>query len=439
MRAMKRHHPLSRRHWLGCCAGLAAGLFTGLDHAAAAPATPTAHEPLAWPSLSEGWRNPCLEAGGATSSALQALVDDALDGLDATRLWDTHAHLLGVGDGGTGCSVHPAMSQWWHPADVVRRQTLLNASCVPPGAPSVDAAYVARLDALVAAFPRGARWLLFAFDQAHDDAGRPRADQTTFHVPDAYARDIAARDPARYGWVASIHPYAPDAVPRLHAAIADGALAVKWLPSAMNIDPGDPRCRPMFDVLRAHRVPLVVHCGEERAVPGASRDDLGNPLRVRPALEQGVRVIVAHCASLGQAQDTDRRSGPTVPAFDLFARLMGERAHQDLLLGDVSAVFQANRPLAVGARLMREEGWHHRLLHGSDYPLPGVMPLFAPARWVDAGWLPAHQLAPMRELRRHNALLFDLCAKRLLRASGARLGDAVFDTARHFGGYSPVA
>jgi mannonate dehydratase len=102
---------------------------------------------------------------------------------------------------------------------------------------------------LASGFPAGARWWLFAFDQACDEVGQPVPDWTTFHVPDTYAQQVAAALPSRFAWVASIHPYRPDALARLDAALAGGAVAVKWLPSSMNIDPRDPRCRPFCERL----------------------------------------------------------------------------------------------------------------------------------------------------------------------------------------------
>jgi mannonate dehydratase len=230
--------------------------------------------------------------------------------------------------------------------------------------------------------------------------------------------------------VASIHPYRDDALERLDAAAARGARAVKWLPSAMNIDPGDARSRRFYDALRRHGLPLVVHCGEEQAVPGAGRHEFGNPLRVRAPLEAGVRVIVAHAASLGQAADLDQRSQPRRAAFDLFARLMDDRAHEPLLLADISAVFQSNRDMRIGRTLLRRADWHHRLLHGSDHPLPGVMPLFRPDRLAAEGLLDPAAVAPLNEIRAHNPLLFDLVLKRHLRDGSARFGNAVFETRR---------
>lgn len=406
---------LTRRHALCCGAAAVAGLFTSLQARAALP----------------GIDNPCR---GKLPEALAQhdLVRAAFDGLDATALWDVHAHLLGTGDSGSGCTVHPSMSHWWRPIEVLRRQAILNAACVDGDAGSIDRAYVERLVSLTHDFPAGARWLLFAFDNAHADDGAAQPDTTTFHVPDRYAREVVAAHDERFAFVASIHPYAADALERLNAAIANRALAIKWLPSAMNIDPRDKRCRPFYDRLAVSGLPLIVHFGEEQAVPGAGRNEFGNPLLARVPLEAGVRVVMAHCASLGHAADLDKPSAPRVPAFDLFARLMDERAHASLLLGDVSAVLQINRKTDIARTLIERDDWQPRLLHGSDYPLPGIPILTRPQRLADAGLLDAKAVPVLLQVREHNPLLFDLVLKRSVRSGGKRLSTAVFETRRHF-------
>jgi predicted TIM-barrel fold metal-dependent hydrolase len=410
---------MNRRHALCCSAALGLGLFTALT----APARAM--------SLADGLRNPCR---GTLPDDLRRhdLVLQAFDGIDANAMWDTHAHLLGVGDGGSGCTVNERMHEWWHPSEVLRRKAILNAACVTSDSGSIDATYVQRLRGLTDDFPAGACWLLFAFDHACDDQGAANPDWTTFHVPNAYAARIAAEHPARFRWVASVHPYRADALARLDDAIAQGAVALKWLPSAMNIDLRDRRCRPVFDRLAASGLPLIVHCGEEKAVPGAGRDELGNPLLTRHALQAGVRVVMAHAASLGKARDLDRPSQPWRPAFDLWARLMDEPAWNDLLRADISAVFQSNRTPAVRRTLLQRADWHPRLMHGSDYPLPGVMPLYAPASLADEGLLDASAVEPLRRIRAHNPLLFDFVLKRHLHAGDTRLPPSVFETRRHF-------
>jgi mannonate dehydratase len=414
-----QHRPPSRRHALCCGAAAVTGLFTSLGLAAD-------DEPPA-----PRWTNPC-RGPLPERLAQHALVRAAFDGLDAAALWDVHAHLLGTGDSGSGCTIHPNMHRWWHPVEVLRRRAILHAACVPGDVASIDRAYVDRLAALTRDFPLGARWLLFAFDHARDEAGRVAAEHTTFHVPDAYAAQVAAQHGERFAWVASIHPYAEDALARLDRAAAAGARAIKWLPSAMNIDPRAARCRLFYDRLAALHLPLIVHCGEEMAVPGAGRDAFGNPLLMRAPLDAGVRVIVAHCASLGSAADTDKPSAPKVAAFDLFARLMDERAYEPLLLGDLSAVFQINRRVGVQRRLLERSDWHARLLNGSDYPLPGLVPLTRPERLADQGLLDAAAVPVLESIRAHNPLLFDFVLKRSLRSGGARLAPGVFETRRHF-------
>lgn len=360
------------------------------------------------------------------------LVDGAFEGLDVSALWDVHAHLLGTGDAGSGCRVHPHLDQWWHPIEHLRKRTILSAAGVGAEAPSVDRAYVQRLRALAQGFPPGARWLLFAFDLAHDETGRPQPAWSTFHVPDAYAAQVAAAHPDRFDWVASIHPHRDDALERLDAAVAAGARAVKWLPGAMAIDLRAPRLRPFYERLATHDLPLIVHCGEEKAVPGAGRDELGNPLHARVPLAHGVRVIMAHCASLGQALDEDAKRPAPVPAFELFARVMDEADGRQRLLGDVSAVWQINRRPEVWRAVLTHTDWHDRLLHGSDYPLPGVGWLHRPAALARAGLLDEPTAQALAALRTANPLLFNLVLQRRLRWRGQALPASVFETRRHF-------
>ncbi|MBW8830648.1 MAG: amidohydrolase family protein [Burkholderiales bacterium] len=404
---------MNRRHALGCCAALGAGLFTSLAPRAM--------------SFREGLSNPCL-AAMPPELAHHDMVLQAFEDIDANKLWDVHAHLLGTGDSGSGCTVNSRMHEWWHPSDVVRRKAIMNAACVASDAVSVDRAYLQRLKLLASDFPEGARWLLFAFDHAHDDAGQRRTDWTTFHVPNEYAAQIATQHAERFAWVASIHPYRDDALRRLDEAIGQGAVAMKWLPSAMNIDMRHAKCRPFYDRLAQSGMPLIVHCGEEKAVPGAGRDDLGNPLMVRLPLQAGVRVVMAHAASLGHARDVDRPSQPQVAAFDLWARLMDEPEWRTRLHADISAVFQANRTPQVRRAIVQRDEWHPRLLHGSDYPLPGAMPLYAPDKLAAEGLIDTGDVEVLRRIRMHNPLLFDFVLKRRVRVGDARISRNVFET-----------
>ena len=64
--------------------------------------------------------------------------------------------------------------------------------------------------------------------------------------------------------------------------------------------------RFLSELIEGSNLPLISHAGLERAVLGREAHDFGNPLRLRRALDAGVRVVVAHCASLGEDRDLDR-------------------------------------------------------------------------------------------------------------------------------------
>jgi uncharacterized protein len=225
----------------------------------------------------------------------------------------------------------------------------------------------------------------------------------------------------------------PDALEALALAKRHGARALKWLPAAMGIDPASPRCARFYDALRAHDLPLITHAGAEHAVAGHDWDDYGNPLRLRSALDAGVRVVIAHCAAIGEDRDLDRgEHGPYVPSFALFERLMNEPRYEKNLYGDISAMTQLNRAGPALARVLQEERWHARLLNGSDYPLPGVMPIFS-VDYLASLKLIAPAAAPvLRDIRLHNPLLFDFVLKRVLRSNGKRFGRRVFQTRSFF-------
>jgi mannonate dehydratase len=362
------------------------------------------------------------------------LIHSAWVGLDPNQVWDAHTHLVGTGDSGSGVVVNPQMESLLHPLQYAQRLFYLNAGCVheaPPG--QVDQAYVERLHNLMAGFPVGAKILLFAFDRFHDEAGRPVPERSTFYVPDSYAARIAREFPAGFEWAASIHPYRADCVAALDSAVAAGARAVKWLPAAMGIDPSSPRCDAFYAALVRHDLPLITHAGEEKAVHGGDTQHFGNPLRLRRPMDQGVRVVVAHCASLGVDVDTDRGSKASrVPSFSLFARLMGDPAYERLLHADISALTLRNRQESVLRALLEKEAWHHRLLNGSDYPLPGIVPLVLPKEFSARGMLASKAVPVLTRLREHNPLLFDFVLKRHLHSRGRRFADRVFQTRAFF-------
>jgi len=404
---------MKRRRLIAAASAMATGALTGCQFA-----------------LREGVFNEC-RAGLPDELAHDARVTSAWNGIDAREFWDVHCHLYGSGDSGRGPWASTSITNPSLPQDFAKRRFFLNAGCANDSRESIDTSVVSRIVDQLEAFPAGAKVMLLAFDWVRDERGAPDREASTFQVPDSYAADIAARYPARCEWIASIHPLARDALDRLDEAVARGARAVKWLPQVHRIDPASPRCDAFYRKLAALRIPLLTHAGAEQAVRSAA-EHLGNPLRLRRPLEQGVRVIVAHCASLGDGRDLDRGdAGPVVANFDLFARLMDTPSYRMLLLADISALTQINRMDSL-SRVLERQDWHPRLLDGTDYPLPGIPPLISLDRFVERGMLEPEAVAPLRAIRRYNTLLFDFVLKRNLAYRGLRFDASVFATRTHF-------
>lgn len=358
-------------------------------------------------------------------------MQQAWQGLDPGQVWDAHAHLIGTGDSGSGVYVNPQMDSVLNPAQYARRLLFLNAGCAHDAPGSVDRAYVERMRNLVDGLRPGAKLLLFAFDRSYDAHGQPDLERTPFHVPDAYARDTAKTHASYFEWAASVHPYRKDALQALDKAKRDGARAVKWLPAAMGIDPAAARCDAFYEKLKSLNLPLISHAGEERAVLGREAHDFGNPLRLRRALDAGVRVVIAHCASLGQDRDLERNGAP-VDSFALFERLMQEPRYEKNLFADISAMTQLNRAGPALIKVIERSEWHARLLNGSDYPLPGVMPIFSVDYLVSLRLIGGNAAPILREIRLHNPLLFDFVLKRHLRSNGKAIAPRVFETRSFF-------
>jgi hypothetical protein len=110
---------------------------------------------------------------------------------------------------------------------------------------------------------------------------------------------------------------------------------------------------------------------------------------------------------------------------------MREPRYAGRLFGDLSAVTQANRADVLPA-IFEATAWRERLLNGSDYPLPGIMPLFSVPGLARAGLLADSAVSVLSELRHVNPLAFDFVLKRSLAWRGVRLPADAFETRRFF-------
>ncbi len=376
--------------------------------------------------------NQCLDTSLPPHIKDHPWYKQAWKDIDPQQLWDSHVHLLGNGNR-QECWINPKMQSWLHPLLYTQFKFYLNASCVKTTDPEqLNKAFIQRLKDQLDTFPKGARLMLMAFDYTYDEQGKKRADQTPYYISNQYAAKVANQFPDYFKWIGSVHPYRHDAVDALEKAIQQGAKAIKWLPPVMGIDPLSPKCIPFYQKMAKHNIALLSHSGEEKAVYGRHLPDVANPLRLRAALDQGVRVIVAHCGDQGDANDLDRRSKKSTTSFELFTRLMDDPQYNRLLHADISALTLRNRSGDELKTIIQRQDWHPRLLNASDYPLVGVVPLFSLSKWVDAGLLDPAKVDYLLEVQHHNALLFDFLLKRHLSYNNKSFLADTFMTRRHF-------
>lgn len=281
---------------------------------------------------------------------------------------DVHVHVLGLGTGGSGCWMSPATRN-----SLNARIGLWNLR-LGMGQADLDQAYITYLLSRIRSAGFLKQVVLLAQDWTYSDRGERNDAGTPFYTPNEYIAQLASEhDEFLFG--ASIHPYRDDALDALDRVADDGAVLMKWNPGAQAIRLDEGRCRRFYRRLVAHRIPLLVHVGEERSI-SVSSQDYGDPAALVAPLEEGVTVIAAHVASLGQR---DGRSN-----FDRLADLFPRWPN---LYADTSALTLYTRWRAL-LRLVTRTELHARLVHGSDFPLPPAATLFAgrmpPSRWWNA-------------------------------------------------------
>jgi mannonate dehydratase len=206
--------------------------------------------------------------------------------------------------------------------------------------------------------------VLLAFDRPYDNKGDPMKPQ--LYTPNSWVAGICKDDDkALFG--ASVHPYREDWSEKLEECKQNHAVLVKWIPSSQNILPSDPRCIPYYEKLKQLELPLLCHVGDEHTIMEAGGDKslraYNHPSLLRPALDLGVTVIMAHCCLPLMKSDND--------FSETFVRML-EQADKNgwNLYADVSALVSLFFRRSLRAKIMALRLPHERLLLGSDYPVP---------------------------------------------------------------------
>ncbi|MCX7008903.1 MAG: amidohydrolase family protein [Kiritimatiellaeota bacterium] len=367
--------------------------------------------------------------GGPTdafSPAASALVARAFADLGAAPLVDYHAHLVGTGADGTGTAINGAKTTWWHPVERFKAGVFLSASGVK-SQDHFDADYVARFVQLARGFGHPIKIHLLALDHNYNSDGTINVAKTEFYVPNQRVVAVARQYPDLFAPVISVHPDRPDALAELDRWAAQGVRNIKWLPNAQNIDPAQSRYDAFYRKLHDLHMVLLTHTGAEGAVDAADAQELGNPLRLRHALDAGVTVIMAHCASRGKSEDLDH-PGTQADNFNLFLRMMDEPRYRGRLFADISTIAQRNRLPRPLLEVLRRPDLQARLVNGSDYPMPAINCTISLRTLTTLGVLDEADRTPLTEIYQHNPLLFDFVLKRVVHEpqTGARLPVKLF-------------
>lgn len=264
---------------------------------------------------------------------------------------DMHCHTAGIGAGNSGCFLSPALRRsvkyrfFLAAFDVVQKELEYHG----------DGLLMERLSQRLEESRHVQKAVVLAMDGIVDDRGQLDPRRTEMYIPNEFvAQECRKHDNLLFG--ASINPYRADALERLEQAVEAGAVLVKWLPSIQLIDMGDRRIEPFYRRLQELNLPLLTHTSTEESFTW-SKDELGDPHRLRLPLELGVTVIAAHVASNGR-NEGERNFDRILPLFTEFPNLYA----------DISSLTQANR-LGHLRMVLHHEHLHDRLLYGTDMPI----------------------------------------------------------------------
>lgn len=269
---------------------------------------------------------------------------------------DVHVHLVGM-NAENGCLVSKKLSS----GVVFHLLTFaLGLRGIERGA--LDRAYREKLVDWVHESEVDAIGLL-ALDAVYDDHGKLDEGRTHVYVPNDYLFDVASISEQILP-IASINPQRRDAIDELERVADKGAVCIKMLPNSQAFDPGDERYTPFWRKMAELEMPVVTHTSFEHTIP-AYNQEFGRPERLKLALDEGVTVIAAHCASSGVAhihEDIDTW-------FEMLRRWPN-------LYGDISAMASVSRFPYIH-RVLADEVALDRVCLGSDFPIPVSPMVFA--------------------------------------------------------------
>ncbi|MCA9455992.1 MAG: amidohydrolase family protein, partial [Nitrospira sp.] len=282
------------------------------------------------------------------SAEARTLINRALDGIQGHALRDYHVHMLGMNEDINGTFVNEEWQSPWHGLIHFSQFEIYKSAALITDEQQADTQYLARLKDLIQFMPERGKFGIMAFDFFHDEQGRPDRKLSTFYVPNEYVMTIAKKNPDIFFPIISIHPYREDATTALRHYAQQGVRFVKWLPNAMGIHPASETMQdklvPYYRIMKEYDMVLISHTGVEVATEAEEFQHFGNPLLLKKPLDMGVKVVMAHVASLGECEkEEEALCPPGTPYIDLAIQMLEDPKYAGLVFADISAMTQYNR------------------------------------------------------------------------------------------------
>lgn len=270
--------------------------------------------------------------------------------MPSKRRIDIHVHALSL-DPATGCYV----------SDKLRNRLTIRImkKLLGIGRKDPDSVVDKKIQARFAEDIQGAggvdHIVVLALDAVYNERGDLDEAKTHFYVPNDYLFALAESNPKLLPG-ASVNPNRRDALRELERCIQRGAALIKWLPNTQGFNPNNDRYKDFFRMLQESGTPLLCHTGYEHSL-GALNQSFGDPENLCRALDEGVTVIAAH----GGGSEIFRGRH-----FNRFIEML--RTYSNLYADTSALTLPLRKPYLI--ELLNIGSIHHKLVHGSDYPLP---------------------------------------------------------------------
>ncbi|OFZ15036.1 MAG: hypothetical protein A2X86_06850 [Bdellovibrionales bacterium GWA2_49_15] len=394
--------------------------------------------------LAGNFSGPPEQLEGVLTPEARDLIAKAMAGLRTDCVRDMHLHVAGMGH--EHDNFETTITPWVNPktqsranlSTYLKFKIYLNAAGIQKSelqAPEkINKDYVSRIVDLWKFGKLPGKAHLLAFDKHYNEDGTANPEQTSFYMPNQTIWDLSQKYPEIFTPVISVHPYRKDAISELEKWGKLGVRFIKWLPNSMHIDPSRTQLDAYYDKVKELNMAILTHVGEERAVDGEQFQKLGNPLLYRRPLDKGVKIIMAHVASLGECEDFEQ--GGQKSCFQLFWRLFNEDKYKGVLYGELSAVTLHTRLGEPLLTILSHPELQTRLVNGSDYPLPAINWIYRTSQWKDLGYITESERESLNQIYHYNPLLFDFVSKRTLHhpTTGTQLRREVFYLPQELGG-----